>query len=245
MDDDITNQLSELLGVHCNIAVSVFGVFELFLGQDTNVDGDGGGCEKVVTRDDAEVDVALLGVGNHVLHVLSQRVLQSNQGKESLVGLEGADLIFSVDVTLHSVHDTTKLANGHVGVGEGNGAEGVDSHSVLLVLAQDVLLLNVVQGHLARLLVHLTIRALRLLALVLVAAVVDNNLWSTLDVDTDSVLQLVVAHSNDRSLQLRVEWHLSQHVALLDCHVLVNWDFSRLEPLDEGDFSAVAHWHVE
>ena len=83
------------------------------------------------------------------------------------------------------------------------------------------------------LLVHLTVRRCGLLALVLVAAVVDDNLWSTLDVDTDSVLHVRVADSDNRSLKLGVEWDLSEHVTLLAGHHLVYRNLSRLEPLDE------------
>jgi len=249
--DDITANLSELLGVHYNIAaVSSLDAIKLILGEDSNVASDGRGGEQVVSRDDTEADVTLLGAGNDVLHVVSQRVLQGNHSEEGLVLLKVANLFFSIDVTVHSVHDALKFAHAHIAVGEGKSAERVDGHPGLLVVGKDLLLLHVVEGHLVGNLVNLP-RAISVLmlglmrALVLIAAVVDDDLWGTLDVDADSILDFGVAHSDDRSLELGVEGDLGEDTALLALHNLVHWDFSSLEPLDKGDLSSVADRDVE
>ena len=73
----------------------------------------------------------------------------------------------------------------------------------------------------------------------------DYDLWGALHIDTDGILKLWVLDRNNGSLQLGVEWNLSNNVAWFGGHHLMDRDLSLLEPLEERDFSTVAYWEIE
>ena len=77
------------------------------------------------------------------------------------------------------------------------------------------------------------------------SALWNNDLWSSLDVNTDSVLDLWVLDGNDRSLESAIEWTREANSALLLSNEVMNWDISILEPLEERDLSSVSDWDIE
>ena len=79
----------------------------------------------------------------------------------------------------------------------------------------------------------------------MVLAVGDNNLWCSLHINSHSVCEVRVLNSSDGSLQLGVERHFGEDSTLFACHYFVHWDLSVLEPLNQGDFRAVADRDVE
>ena len=99
--DDITNNFSELRGVHCDFLVSVsrLGALVLLVGEHTDVVSELASGGQVVTRDEMKVDSGFLGLLDNIFDAASDGVAQDNQGKEGLVLLEGGDLLVGVDFT--------------------------------------------------------------------------------------------------------------------------------------------------
>ena len=101
------------------------------------------------------------------------------------------------------------------------------------------------EGNLLGPLVTNTFLCVGVRAAVVVLAVRDNDLRGTLNVDSDSVLQLWMSNSSDASLQVGVEGDFDQNSIFLLGHGLMHSDIGVLEPLDEGDLGAVADRDVE
>ena len=76
-------------------------------------------------------------------------------------------------------------------------------------------------------------------------AIVDNSLWSSLNIDTDGMLNVWVGNSNDGTLKFGVEWDPGSDSLFSLEQNLVNWDLSTLEPFNQRNFSSVAYWDVE
>ena len=104
---------------------------------------------------------------------------------------------------------------------------------------------RLLDGHLLGSLVGDTFRSHGFLTHELVLAVADDDLGSSLDEDSDSILQLGMRDSGNRSLQLGVEGDFGEDAALLACHNFVHSDLSILKPSDERDFGAIAFGNIE
>ena len=82
-------------------------------------------------------------------------------------------------------------------------------------------------------------------ALVVARTVLQHNLWSSLDINTNSVAEVGMLDGNYRSFHFAIEGDLGEDTSLLLSHNFVHWNLSILQPLDEGNFRAVADREVE
>ena len=241
---DIADELSEFRGVHCNAGGIVTGIQKLVLNlsHDSNVVGYGAGRGKIVTGDQAQVDGSITGLLDDGLDGGADWVFEGDQGEEGLVSLKRGNFVSAIDVTLHLVHNMLELADAHILVRESHGAESYGGHLFVHDLSEDRVLVLLVQGHFLRALLE---TGGVVAALVVARAVLQHNLWSSFDIDADGVGEEWVLDGNDRSLQFAVEWDLGEDAALFLSHYVVDGDLSVLEPLDEGDLSAVSNRDVE
>jgi len=169
-------------------------------------------------------------------------VSKCDQSEEGHVLLKGGNLSWAVDVTLHIVEDLVELANAHILIRKGHGAEGLGRHLNGHNLVEDGLLVLWVQGHLLGLLLE---SGGVCATLVVGRAVLQYNLWSSFNIDTDGVGEEGMFNGDNRSFQFAVEGDLSENAALFLSHNFVDGNFGILEPLDEGDLGTIANWLVE
>ena len=110
---------------------------------------------------------------------------------------------------------------------------------------KDLVLCFITHGYLLSLLILFTFCSHCIFLIVSVLAGTNYNLWCALHIDTDGVLKLWMLNRNNGSLQLGVKGNLSENIALFGGHHFMDWDFCLLEPLEQGNFSAVAYWEIE
>ena len=80
---------------------------------------------------------------------------------------------------------------------------------------------------------------------VVAVAALQNHFRGSFHVHADGVIKAGVLDCDDGSLQLGVEGHLGEDSAVLAGHNFMHCDFSVLEPLDKGNFGAVADRDVK
>lgn len=110
--DDITNKLTECYGVHDRLRI----VFEVVCREHTNITSKLGSGAQIVTRNEVEVDARFVGLFDDLFDAFSDGVTQNNQGQESLIVLERADLFIAVNFTLHRLHQGLEILQIHVTV---------------------------------------------------------------------------------------------------------------------------------
>lgn len=214
---------------------------------------------QIITRDKMKVNTRFVGIFNNLFDTSPDGVTQNNHGQESLVLFEGLHFFRAVNLTFHLMHQGFELSKSHVTVGEGQSSHRVDAltssregtsssgflqHFLHLSL-DNVFLVLLAQRSLIGSFVANTFLGVGVLAFEVALAVLNNDLWGTLDVDSDGILQIGMFNSRNGPLQLRVKGYFSQNSTLLARHDFMHGDISILEPIDEGNFSAIANRDVE